>query len=83
MFYKLSKQSIDFLQKKSLLFQILPKYYGSLSSKKQSGIGVAAEMENLKSIDDIPGPRIWPLIGSLLSIKGFGILIFVCISVIC
>jgi hypothetical protein len=72
MFYKLS---INSLQKKSILLQVLPKHYGSLSSKTQSGIGVAAQIEHLKSIDDIPGPRIWPVIGSLFSIKGFGMII--------
>ena len=57
--------------------QDLAKYYSSLSSKKQSDIGIVEKIQNIKSYDEVPGPKIWPVIGSILSLKGFGMSNFI------
>jgi hypothetical protein len=64
-----SKACKSCLNKRSL---DLKKYYSSSNSKKQSEAVIVSEIQSIKSFDEIPGPKIWPIIGSLSSIKGLG-----------
>lgn len=61
-----------YLGKQSKLFQDITKYYSNLSQKQQSNIEAAIDIQNIKSFDEIPGPKIWPVIGNLFELKGFG-----------
>ena len=47
--------------------------HSSLPQKQQNEAVTPDQINNIKSINDIPGPKIWPVIGSLLDLKGFGI----------
>ena len=61
---------------RSRSLKVLPNYYSCSRNKKQSDIGVLTELNRLKSFDEVPGPKIWPVIGSLLELKGLGIYLF-------
>jgi hypothetical protein len=62
----------DLLFKHARLIQDSFKLNSSLS---QSDIAASTQIKNnnYKTIDDIPGPKIYPLIGNLLELKPFGI----------
>lgn len=60
-----------------LAYNSLAKYTQNTQSKNSSGATVNATSVAIKSYDAIPGPRQWPLVGSLFSLKGLGkLLIF-------
>jgi hypothetical protein len=57
----MKKLNVNLLSKHAYLLQVARK-------------STSVRTNDLKSYDDLPGPKNWPLIGGLLSLKSFGIL---------
>ena len=72
MFRLFNKVKNIFYGKDWHLIQSLEKNYSTLLQNKKSGIEVTSQTENIKSVDEIPGPKIWPIIGNLLELKEYG-----------
>ena len=47
--------------------------YSNLAQQPQSNDGNDIKSSKIKSFDEVPGPKIYPLIGSILELKELGL----------
>jgi hypothetical protein len=63
----------NFLNKNYVINKSLANLATQLKQQSQP------QPQQLKSYDEIPGPKKYPILGNILDFKSFGIVLFICI----